>query len=306
MLDLRSMKAAYEHTNPLSKKQGNRTSVLSDNFSQLSSIFKEVLWPTRCAICERQGELLCKECKQKLQLIDSCKACKICGSPYAKNQCTECNDVMLKSAQLTTFPYKQMRSVVALNDDALKIIKVYKDGFERRLAVPISLMMSRYVEPSWIDKNAIITYIPSTLEAINKRGFGHMQEIATLIGQICKLDVVNVFSRPKSSDQRNLSRIQRIENVQNSLKINEKVACELLAKLNASHINQAATPVFSGQCNSQRNFLQQKKKLQCKMRPVLVIDDVCTTGSTLYAAANALKEIGVKTTYALTFGKVMN
>ena len=199
-----------------------------------------------------------------------------------------------------------MRSVVALNDDALKIIKVYKDGFERRLAVPISLMMSRYVEPSWINQNAIITYIPSTLEAINKRGFGHMREIATLIGQICKLDVVNVFSRPKSSDQRNLSRIQRIENVQNSLKINEKVACELFAKLNASDINQAATPVFSGQCNSQRNFLQQKKKLQCKMRPVLVIDDVCTTGSTLYAAANALKEIGVKTTYALTFGKVMS
>ena len=55
----------------------------------------ETLWPTRCAICDEPGELLCERCKSELPFIDLWRACPICGAPWGHTQCTECNPVML-------------------------------------------------------------------------------------------------------------------------------------------------------------------------------------------------------------------
>ncbi len=38
-------------------------------------------------------------------------------------------------------------------------------------------------------------------------------------------------------------------------------------------------------------------------RTVIVVDDVCTTGSTLFAATEALRKGGAETIYALTFAR---
>ena len=41
----------------------------------------ETLWPTRCAICDEPGELLCERCRSEPPFIDLWRACPICGAP---------------------------------------------------------------------------------------------------------------------------------------------------------------------------------------------------------------------------------
>ena len=231
-------------------------------------VAKELLWPTRCAVCDAQGEVLCEKCKRKLRYIDSNKACPRCGAFGGAKQCSECNDIVLEIVDCETFPLDTLRHAVVLNEDARRIVTTFKDGTELRLSKEIALIMARYVEPSWIQQNAIVTFIPPTKEAIRRRGFNHMEMIAKELCSLTHLQLANMFETPESSDQRALTRKERIANM--------------------------------------RQVLRPKKCVsKVGGRPLLIIDDVCTTGATIYCAATTLKNAGVKTVYGLTFARVM-
>jgi len=151
-------------------------------------------------------------------------------------------------------------------------VTVYKDHDEHRLAPLIAKTMSRYINPDWIDdtNNAesdqtFITFIPATAEALNRRGFDHMEKIAELVAKYAHLRSLSVFERPKSLDQRKLNRRERAENMKQKFQIRADV--ELPSKL-------------------------------------IVIDDICTTGSTMFGAALSLREGGCEKLFGLTFGKV--
>lgn len=175
---------------------------------------------------------------------------------------------MLEIVDCETFPLDTLRHAVVLNEDARRIVTTFKDGTELRLSKEIALIMARYVEPSWIQQNAIVTFIPPTKEAIRRRGFNHMEMIAKELCSLAHLQLANMFETPESSDQRALTRKERIANM--------------------------------------RQVLRPKKCVnQIGDRPLLIIDDVCTTGATIYCAATTLKNAGVKTVYGLTFARVM-
>ena len=63
---------------------------------QAAECAAEVLWPTRCALCDRPGSVLCPQCESSLHFIDAWQACPRCGAPFGRAVCTECNPVALK------------------------------------------------------------------------------------------------------------------------------------------------------------------------------------------------------------------
>ena len=227
----------------------------------------ETLWPTRCAVCDLPGErVLCARCEEKLASIDSCKACPRCGAPYGLTQCTECNDVMLNAAGIDHFPLDAMAHALVLDEAARRIVSVYKDSDERRLCSFIAERMARLVSPEEIQASYAITYIPDSREAFRRRGFDHGQELAAEMAQLCRLPCIDAFERPRSADQRKLGRYDRIKNMQGQLQV--------------------------------RSGLEVPEKL-------IVVDDVCTTGATIYAACTALREAGATSIHAITFAQVM-
>lgn len=228
----------------------------------------ELLWPTRCAVCDLPGEdVLCGECESALVPVDACMACPRCGAPYGIVQCTECNEVMLKSAGMEGFPADSMAHALLLDDAARRIVSVYKDGDERRLKLKIASWMARYVSPDEKRGGYVVTYIPDSKEAFRRRGFDHSREIAEELARLCDLEVASLFERPESVDQRRLGRRQRISNMQDRMRLKAG----------------SAVP-----------------------RCVLVVDDVCTTGATIYAACAALRDAGAESIHALTFGQVLD
>lgn len=241
---------------------------LSNFLREASMIAKEMIWPTRCAICDLSGDLVCASCLNELEYIDSLTACRRCGSPFGCLQCCECNDQRMNDMDRDTFPLDRLSSAVHIDERSKRIITTYKDENERRLCRFISLTMSRYIDPDWIDGNdmPVLTYIPCTQRAFDRRGFDHAAEIAQEIARLNDLESMGIFKRPKSTDQRQLGRRERAQNMSKTF--------EIIPNVNIPS-------------------------------KVIIVDDICTTGSTLYSAADVLRDNHVSQIYALTFGKVI-
>lgn len=237
-------------------------------FKKVRDVVLETVWPTRCAVCDVPGDdVLCSACKQALLFIDIQTACPCCGAPYGRIQCTECNDVMLSLSGLKRVPFAHMTHAVVLDEAARRIVSVYKDAGERRLVDAIARIMTRYIEPELIRREFTATYIPDTKAAFLRRGFDHGEELAHTLAQYAGLSCVGLFQRPHSSDQRELGRVERIDNMRAQLHVK----------------SDAVVP-----------------------QRVLVIDDVCTTGATVYRACMALTAAGAKEVHVLTFAQVMD
>lgn len=110
-----------------------------EKISLLKDAFEETLWPTRCAICDKPGFLLCPNCAKELPYIDQLKTCKTCGEPFGSIQCCGCGG----SAY-----FDKCVSVFFLNNETGKLITTYKDAGEQRLSNVIAYFLTKAINPS--------------------------------------------------------------------------------------------------------------------------------------------------------------
>ena len=224
----------------------------------------ETLWPTRCALCDCPGDVLCEHCLRQLPFLDQWRACKRCGAPYGLVQCTECNPVKLAHLERDTLPFAWCASATMFDHSSTgRLVRVYKDQGEQRLAEIMARLMVQALTPSWSFE--AVSFVPATLAAYRHRGYDHAQLLAQHIACLVGLPVIPLLARPTTSDQRALGRSQRVANLQGRF-------CALDA-------------------------VQAPQRL-------LLVDDVFTTGATLCAATDALLSCGVKTVGCLTFARV--
>ena len=241
---------------------------LHKNVLAIYNMVLEILYPTRCAVCERPGNLLCPDCEARLSLIDHQQACKHCGAPYGRLICTECVD---RSGQ-RQFAFNESLSVMEYDRAARTLISVYKDGNERRLAPWIAAVMARSLPLEWHLWADALCFIPADPAALRRRNFDHLQLIAGELAQIIGLPVLDLLQKNVVLDQRALTRRQRA--------------------LNSSEM-------FVAKMDTQ----EAAEKLRSYPH-LLLLDDVFTTGATLNAAAETLLSIGVKQLRALTLARV--
>lgn len=231
-----------------------------------TEILLETLWPTRCALCDSPGPLLCDACRLNLPYIDHWRSCKRCGGPQGAIQCSECNPVILKTLGRKHLPFDSCVSVVSFDTTIARLISTYKDKNEQYLGDILAQLMVDTFPPSWLSslQRPVISYIPATAKAFRRRGFDHAESLARHIALSCDLPLENLLERPNTQDQRDLSRKGRISNMED-------------------------------------RFRTLNKELP---DTVLLIDDVYTTGSTLCSASDALLGSGVKTVLCATFARV--
>lgn len=223
----------------------------------------ETLWPTRCAICDAPGHLICPACLRALPYLDANRACPVCGAPFGQHQCTECNAAMLKTASREALPVDGMAHVLLADDAARRIVTTYKDANEQRLAADIAILMARCVPPEWRD--AHVVHIPATEDAVRRRGFDHADMLADELANAAGMERGHLFLRPENADQRAFDRRGRMRNMSGRF-----------------HLKVERVP-----------------------EEALLVDDICTTGATLFAAADCLRAAGAHAVYALTFAKVL-
>lgn len=176
-----------------------------------AEVAAETLWPTRCTLCERPGAVLCERCSQTLPYLDWWRACRRCGSPFGFVQCDACNSVTLDRIGRAELPFAGCASAVLFDDATGRLVRVFKDQGEQRLASAMAAPMVRAMPPSW--RADAVTFVPATLAAMRHRGFDHARIIAEDVAANLDLPCVDTLARPKTRDQRALTGKQRIANL---------------------------------------------------------------------------------------------
>lgn len=227
----------------------------------------EAIWPTRCAICDTPGEVLCDACRKTLPFVNYYTSCPTCGAPFGRNVCCECTSVMLKEKRLDTFPLEGCQSALRATPLTIRLVTCYKDRGERRLAPLIAQMIQPIIPPNW-PAHAALVGIPTSKASLQKRGFDQVELLVHELAHLTKRTTFpHLTTAKRARDQRKLSAHERQANMEGSF---------------------ALTP-------KGRMFIP---------KAAILVDDVLTTGATLFAAANVLRKAGVDWIGAVTFLRV--
>ena len=231
----------------------------------------EALSPTRCAGCEAPGQLVCSGCLERLELIDPAWACARCGAPFGRMLCTECYG--------RTMATDRCLAVAVFQDPLARMIRMYKDAGERRLAEPFAEMLydaALHAQAEDAERFSgllaradALVFVPATARAFRRRGFDHMEAIARVLAELSGVPVLDALVKHGAGDQRAWGRLER---------------------LMRSHGAYEVVPDAFGSLAGAR---------------VLLLDDVITTGATVTAAASVLRDAGADGVDALALARVM-
>lgn len=216
----------------------------------------ELMSPTRCAGCDLPGGLLCDRCRLALPRIDLAEACPRCGAPDARRHCEECRG--------RDFAFEQARCAGALAHPLARLVVLYKDGGERRLAVVLGGLLAEAVA-EWDGWPEAVVAIPASSNALVRRGFDHGSLLGGAIAAHLGVPSLPALVAVSRGDQRRLGRKERASNVASGLR---------------------AAPGVTPPAR------------------VLLVDDVFTTGATLDAAATVLRGAGADRVRAAAIARV--
>ena len=236
---------------------------LSDSAAFLGLALAEAVWPTRCVICDTPGELLCGKCRLSLPYLDQLQACPTCGAPWGRGICCECNRQTLSWRGMERFPLDGCASATMLSTATRRMVTVFKDRGEERMAGVLANIMANTMPPSWYNGSLLVP-IPARKRAQRTRGFDHMQIIVKELSDTTGIPYLRLLEQGQRRDQRELDARQRLENMRGSIKVKPG--------------KRALVP-----------------------KRVILVDDVFTTGATLFTAADALRRAGAEEVLGLTF-----
>ena len=211
-----------------------------------------LLFPPRCVGC---GDLvesdfgLCGTCWRDTPFIGGL-VCDACGAPLPgdiSDQGVQCDDCMA-----TPRPWTQGRAAMLYKASGRKMVLALKHGDRHDIVRPATFWMTRVAKPL-VRENMLVAPVPLHWSRFLKRKFNQSallaRELARELGLGYCPDLLHRPRRTGSLDGLNLS--------------------QRFARLAPSSTALA------------------RRALQMPGRPVLLVDDVMTTGATLTAAANA-------------------
>ena len=176
--------------------------------SRLLDGIAELLCPTRCAGCDAPGVLICPSCETDLPRIQSPTACPRCGAPHGATVCTECWE--------RTWSFEACVALGNLEPPLSRAIVLAKDANERRLAPELASRLAGVVEAAWPGWTCQVAFVPSTTEAVRRRGFDHAAALGAGVADALGATLVGALARTRALDQRELSRASRAANVAGS------------------------------------------------------------------------------------------
>ena len=187
----------------------------------------EAAYPTRCVGCEEPGTLLCDDCRAALPWINQALACPTCGTPFGGLTCTQCGH---------DWPVRATVCALSSARTPTRLASVYKDGHELRLAPVIAAALATALDEAAgvpaLDGSPrydaagldALAFVPATREAYLRRGFDHMQLVATALARELDLPLADVLARRPSADQRGLGRQGRLANLAGTVEVVRDVA----------------------------------------------------------------------------------
>ena len=166
----------------------------------------DLLYPPRCAGCQRSGHVLCPSCLAQIPPLTS--ICQRCSAPLSPGGiCSSCRSAPLKLSGL--------RAVSAYQEPLRSYIHALKYDGNTRLAQPLGTLLVQAYPALGIRADGLVP-VPLHSERYRQRGYNH----ATLLAQVCATQIgiplfENMLLRHRATlSQVGLEHWQRQQNVQ--------------------------------------------------------------------------------------------
>lgn len=255
---------------------------------RLLKIFKSLLlntlFPPVCVSCKNEGDFLCADC---LKSLDKKKI----HPTYRRTE--KDPDFYYLDGLIYGLDYAKNPTIKAA-------IKQLKYKFTQDLAQHFSDIIAEKIgELNMVkDKKIILIPVPLHKKRLNYRGFNQAEIIARAVASQFsddQIEVVELLERIRHTDQQaKLNKKERHKNLDGAFSI--KFDCH--PKLDSGSITLA------GILDSRlRGNGKEKVEMKNKNTIYFIVDDVCTTGSTLEECAEVLKNNGIKKVYGLVIAR---
>lgn len=222
----------------------------------------DLFYPPSCAFCNeplRDGRYLCPPCRDQLPRIEK-PFCIQCGDPF-DGALPE--DVLCSQCRGWDYPFEFARAAVKARDDARELMHSYKYARQIHLYRELASLasetwddprLSSQTSPPWI-----LVPVPLHWRRRQWRWFNQSHEIAKALASSQGLALSNALRRIRHTNpQALLSRTERLRNLRGAFRLSRR----------------------------------EQRRPTVRNQPVLLIDDVYTTGSTAQECARVLIEDG--------------
>jgi len=228
----------------------------------------DLLFPPLCHICKtfipKAGDLfICADCLSKITFLVT-PLCSVCGAPFG----TESGSDHICGVCLRYPPFHIGRSATHFAGPVQELIHRFKYGYRVHLSQPLGLLTARALAPFCQEAAPeLIIPVPLHKKRLRQRGYNQSQLIGAVLSKEWRvpLEVGNLRRVRWTEPQTSLDAGDRRENVNGAFAV----------------------------CDPAR--LQGKR--------VLLVDDVLTTGSTIRACAEPLREAGAAAIYVVTVAR---
>lgn len=235
--------------------------------ANISNVLVDLLFPPHCAACQSLGAWLCTDCLNKIETIRP-PVCQTCGLPAEEPQTFGSPASVCERCQTIPLLLDGLRAYAFYDGPLRQAIHQFKYQDLRSLAGPLGKVMSQgwaSLTPNDLSIDAIVP-VPLHPTRQRQRGYNQAALLAIEVGAHLQLPVIqDVLVRTRATaPQVDLRAQERRANVQDAFR-----------------------------CTG--NSLSGKR--------VMLLDDVCTTGSTLESACATLREAGTRSVWAYTLAR---
>ncbi len=231
----------------------------------------KTVFPSFCIFCSRTGDMVCYKCAYECKAINEpvCVVCQepaIGGKTHAQCLNTRGSGLVVPTELFSCFEY----------DEKVRkcIMKSKYPPFEYGSLKDLSFYAVKYaLNTGYYLSDFLLAPIPLSREKLKKRGFNQARFICDEISKNLGLKVVDsILIRKKDTvAQAEFGRKERLANMKGAFIVNPLA-------VNAEAVKD-------------RNFL--------------LVDDICTTGSTLLEASDVLYGAGAKEVRCFTLSRVL-
>ena len=243
---------------------------------------EQLLLPAECLLCRAlfsfrdSARLVCDVCRHRWRPVRA-PWCARCGQPEPLfGGCRLCAE--------WPAAFRRARSAVWLDGGARDAVHALKYGGLPRIAADLAAAMVGLDVPG-VDSGLLVP-VPLGRARFRSRGYNQSERLARALGRRWGRPVVDLLVRTRdTAAQTALTPEARLANVAGAFEL---------------RIDNCGLRIASGKFKSA--IRNPKSAID---RPLILVDDVFTTGATLAEAARALERAGARTVSAVTFGRAV-
>jgi len=257
-------------------------------FEKTKDFILDTLFPINCINCGCDDIWLCETCFSKIELLPF-QVCPRCEKLITEKGCL-CDHCKKDRTSLDNL----LVAVKYRENNIAKMVHLYKYNFVEDLHIPLGKLLVKIILKNNLPLPDLIIPIPLHKRRLRWRGFNQSELLANYVSQ----NLTPGFSIPVASDlikrqkytppQMQIGKYsERRRNMQDAFAMNHSsLSFSPFSRRDVSERQRGKTP---------QEFIQNKK--------ILLIDDIATTGATLFECAKVLKANGAKKVFAAVIAR---